>query len=235
MVLAFAIDRGMIAVNPVGAARKPRAGKRYDYLRPEEMARIGLALKTMEAEGVNSCGTAIIRLLLLTGARPSEIEALRWDEVDLPGSCLRLSSSKTGYSVRPLSSEAKAIIQAQPRQLSSPYVFPSARGNGYYSNSKKIWNTARDIAGLPEKVRYHARHAIGTLSLALGQSAPSVAALLGHANPRTTLSTYAHVVDELAHSAAQSIGQLVGDALDGRPREQHSAASTVSVVTRKSP
>ena len=230
MILSFAIDRGVIQVNPVSTARKPKAGKRYEYLRPEEMSRIGDALNSMEAAGVNPCGIAIIRLLLLTGARPSEIETLRWEEVDIHGSCLRLSSSKTGYSARPLSTEAKAIIEAQPRQSGSPYVFPSTRGIGYYTNSKKVWNKARQIANLPNRVRYHARHAVGTLSLALGQSAPAVAAVLGHANPRTTLSTYAHVVDELAHSAAQRIGRFVADALSGQSQAQPPASATTGVV-----
>lgn len=233
MILSFAIDRGVIQVNPVSAARKPKAGKRHDYLRPDEMGRIGDALNKMEAAGVNPCGIAIIRLLLLTGARPSEIESLRWDEVDLPGSCLRLSNSKTGYSARPLSTEAKSILQAQPRRSGSLYVFPSSRGHGYYSNSKKIWNAAREIAGLPEKVRYHARHAVGTLSLAMGQSIPAVAALLGHANPRTTLSTYAHVVDELAHSAARDIGRLVGGALKGEKQMPQSPSDPISDVTQE--
>ena len=197
MIFAYAIDKKIVAVNPVTTAVKPRAGKRQDYLRPEQMAKLGAAFAQLEARGVNRRGIDILRLIILTGARPTEIESLHWAEVEVTGRVLRLRDSKTGFSVRPVSEEAMEIICRQPREANSPFVFPATRGKGHYSGSKKLWNRACADSGLSGVVRYHARHAVGTLSLSAGQSVPSVSALLGHKNPRTTLSTYAHVVDEI--------------------------------------
>src|SRR3546814_3845690 len=44
----------------------------------------------------------IIRQIALTGCRRGEIINLKWCDVDLDGSCLRLSDSKEGKSVRPI-------------------------------------------------------------------------------------------------------------------------------------
>ena len=64
----------------------------------------------------------IIRLLLYTGCRRSEIQNLRWKEVG--DGLLDLSDSKTGPRHVFLNRAARTIIDRQPRS-GSPYVFPS--------------------------------------------------------------------------------------------------------------
>ncbi|HVV27366.1 MAG TPA: tyrosine-type recombinase/integrase [Rhizomicrobium sp.] len=215
LIFGYAIEKRIVSINPVAAARKPPPGKRYDFLSVEEFAAMGKALTELEAEGVNPTGINVLRLLLLTGARPSEIESLRWSEVDQQGRCLRLAHSKTGYSVRPLSPPALDLINAQPRRLKSPFVFPASRGEGHFIGSKKIWEQARERAGLPHRVRYHARHAIASIALSEGIDVASVAAMMGHKGPRTTLAIYAHVIDSRAAQAADSIGAKIAAALNG--------------------
>jgi integrase len=78
LVFGYAVEKGIVTANPVSAARKPRPGKRYDFLSEDEFAAMAEALTALEGEGVNPVGIAVLRLLLLTGARPSEIEKLRW-------------------------------------------------------------------------------------------------------------------------------------------------------------
>ena len=59
------------------------------------MARLTLTIAAAEAAGINKNGLNVIRVLTLTGARKSEIEGLRWSEVDFGHNCLRLANSKT--------------------------------------------------------------------------------------------------------------------------------------------
>ena len=220
IVFGYAVEKRIVAVNPVSAARKPRGGKRFDFLRQEEMTAIGNALAVLEAEGANKSGIAILRLILLTGARPIEIESLRWSEVDTQGRCLRLEKSKTGQSSRPLSVPAIDLLKSVPHVDGSPFVFPATRGDGHFSGSKKLWNKARSKAGLPNRVRYHARHAVASLALSEGHDMASVAALLGHSGPRTTMAVYAHVLDERAHQAANNIGAKIDAAMTTKPASQ---------------
>ncbi|MEW9806426.1 tyrosine-type recombinase/integrase [Mesorhizobium marinum] len=210
----FAIDRGFVKTSPVVGVKKPPPNQRRDFLRVDDITKIASSLDEMESEGMNAAGIAILRLLLITGARPSEIESLRWSEVDLAARCLRLNKTKTGHSVRPISTAAMTVIASQPRIERSPYVFPATRGDGYFVGSKKLWRIAAERAGLSGKVRYHARHSVATLSLAAGADVVSVANILGHANPRTTLSTYSHVTDR-AGEAAEQIGGLIETAMSG--------------------
>jgi integrase len=226
IIFGYAIEKRIVATNPVTAARKPKAGKRYDYLSSIEITALGKALSELEAEGVNSSGVTILRLIILTGARPAEIEGLRWSEIDFQTSSLRLAKSKTGYSSRPLSSAALKLLKESPRRLGTPFVFPATRGNGHFLGSKKIWSQARERAGLPEKVRYHARHAIASLALSEGIDIASVAALMGHKGPRTTLAVYAHVIGDRASSAAESVGAKIDAAMNSDIEvKKHSRAS----------
>ncbi|TDQ83071.1 site-specific recombinase XerD [Dongia mobilis] len=224
IIYGFAIEKRIVAINPVTAARKPKAGKRFDFLRTEEIKELGQALSDMEQEGANGAGITILRLLLITGARPAEIEGLRWEELDLKARCIRVRNSKTGYSVRPLPPSAISILKKQSRVNDSPYVFPATRGDGHFLGSKKLWNEARRRAKLPEKVRYHARHTVASLALSEGHDVASVAAIMGHANPRTTLTVYAHVLDKKATQAADQVGAKIRDALNGGSRRRKKAA-----------
>jgi site-specific recombinase XerD len=112
IIFNYAIERRLVPTNPVTHARKPRAGKRHEFLSAAEFTLIGQALTALEAEGCNPAGIAILRLILLTGARPSEIEGLTWAEIDFDHQCLRLAQSKTGYSVRPLAMAAVNLLSA---------------------------------------------------------------------------------------------------------------------------
>lgn len=69
-----------------------------------------------------------VNLLLLTGARKTEITNLRWDYVDLQHGALLLPDSKTGAKAVPLSSVAIRILSGLPRR--SEWVLPSTRTEG---------------------------------------------------------------------------------------------------------
>ena len=223
IIFSYAVEKRLIQTNPVTNARKPRAGKRHEFLSATEFSQMAQALAELEKEGCNPHGIAILRLILLTGARPGEIEGLRWTEVDMDNKCLRLAQSKTGYSARPLFQTAVDLLSTIERSA-SPYVCPASRGEGHFTGAKKIWNQARLKAGLPGRVRYHARHAMATFAFADGVDAVSVAALMGHKGPRTTLATYAHVINGSAARAAEIVGQRIDAAM--QPSVENAASSS---------
>ena len=83
----------------------------------------------------------IIRLLYCTGCRCSEIRTLRWCEVGT--ATLDLEDSKTGPRKVYLNSEARRIIERQPR-TGSDYVFPSSSDPTLpVSESMQLWFTLR--------------------------------------------------------------------------------------------
>jgi integrase len=77
-LLAFAVKRRMRADNPAHGIDKPQPRKMGRFLTSDEIFRLGAALDAEERETGNPFPPAAIRLLLLTGARRSEIVGLRW-------------------------------------------------------------------------------------------------------------------------------------------------------------
>src|SRR3546814_10817917 len=86
-----------------------------EFLSAADFAKMGQALADLETEGGNPIGIAVLRMTMLTGARPGEIEGLTWAVVDMENKCLRLAQSKTGYSARPLSQAAVSVQEAVPQ------------------------------------------------------------------------------------------------------------------------
>jgi integrase len=71
---------------------------------------------------------ALLRFLLLTGARRGEAGGMTWDEVEDGVWSLPPSRNKTGQPLaRPLSKAARAVLDAQPRIVGVPYVFTAGQ------------------------------------------------------------------------------------------------------------
>ena len=82
---------------------------------------------------------AIIRLLLLTGCRMSEIGGLCWSDKAPIASCSRRRGSRTGAShAVPLTATARAILDARPRRPDRDQVFGrNERGYVGWSSAKR--------------------------------------------------------------------------------------------------
>lgn len=215
-VLSFAKRRGIVAANVVSdAAIRKTDGKCVRFLSLDEMKRLGSALVTLEAEGLNPKVANIVRLWALTGCRRNEIAGLKWVEVDLEGGRLVLDETKTGKSVRPLGATARVLLATIQRSEDSPYVFPAESGNGFYVGTKRLWPKIIARAGLGPEVTPHVlRHSVGSLAASNGESLLIVGAVLGHVNPRSTAG-YAHVAVDPAIEAADRVSIAIGAALAG--------------------
>jgi integrase len=82
---------------------------------------------------------SIVRQIALTGCRRSEIIELRWSDVDLLNSCLRLSETKEGASTRPIGLAVVEFLETQSLRKEGPFVFPGTRGNNAFGNFPKRW------------------------------------------------------------------------------------------------
>src|SRR5260221_13446049 len=77
--------------NPCQGVKKFPEEKRQRYLTPDELRRLGAAFRIAERwHRMSPTVITALKLLLLTGARRSEILKLRWREVDLAKGVLRL-------------------------------------------------------------------------------------------------------------------------------------------------
>lgn len=238
-IFAFAVRHKLRLDNPVRGVARFKDGRSERFLSAAELARLGEAIATAQADGRNRKGLAVIRLLTTTGARKSEIEGLRWDEVDFDRSALRLRDSKTGAKVVAIGAPALAILSAladqakrdhaaaveeakgkgDPVPVASPFVFPAGRGSaGHWVGTVKIWRAVRAAAQLPDVRLHDLRHTYASLAVGAAGGAQSLAVigkLLGHKDVRTT-ARYAHLADDPVRQAADRIATAAAAGLAGQ-------------------
>ena len=197
--------------NPCRHVRKYRMGRRERFLTDAEFRRLGRVLRELEAERrVPVHAVAALRLLMLTGCRRNEILTLRWEDVDLEAKELRLPDSKTGPRVVSLSPAAAEVLAALPRVAGNPWVVPGRKPGARLSDIFKHWCRVRTRAGL-EGVRIHdLRHSFASRALALGESLPVIARLLGHAQVQTT-ARYAHLARDSVKASAARVAASIGE------------------------
>ena len=211
-ILSFALDLGIVDSNPVHGVKRFTEKKQNRFLTEQELVSLGDALRLAFAEGVNPAGIAILKVLIFTGARKGEIEALKWSEVDFDQGFLRLDDSKTGQKIIPLNAGALQTLSEFPKFESLEYVFPSTNGEGYFVGVPKIWRKIRRSAGLSDVRLHDLRHSFASIAVSSGASLPIIGALLGHRDSATT-QRYAHLSDNPVRSASALVNNRITAAL----------------------
>lgn len=214
-MLSWAAERGIIPDNPARGVRAFKGQKLERFLSADEVARLGEAIIALVQQSrLNPKVAAVIRLLLLTGCRKSEILSLQWSFVSFDRQCLDLPDSKTGARVVPLSAAALDVLAAMPREHASPWVFPAERGEGHLTLPYKDWQRVAERADLPGVRLHDLRHSFASAAVAGGASLYLTAKLLGHKQSRTT-ERYAHFADDPVRAAANAIAGRIADSLNG--------------------
>jgi integrase len=213
----WAVEHGLTTANPATGVRVERRASRERFLSVPEVIAMFEALRVQQAAGAIPQNHAdIVRLLILTGARKTEIAALRWSEFDAARRQLVLppertkAGGKNGDRRIHLPTAAVLILGAVKRKPGSPWVFPGARGEGPTTGLQKSWSKVRTAAKL-EGVRIHdLRHSFASLAAADGASLIVIQKALGHADSRTT-QRYAHLAD----AAVADMVERTADSLAG--------------------
>ena len=178
--------------NPCREVKKHPERRRERFLTDVEFSRLGRVMEESLDGGRDSpTAVAVIRLLMLTGCRKSEILTLRWTDVDLEAGALYLADAKSGPRTVQLAPTAARVLEALPRRRDSPWVFPGNDRDGRFSGDglDHIWQTIRARAGL-EDVRLHdLRHSYASRALALGEGLPIIGRLLRHSVSSSQSST----------------------------------------------
>jgi integrase len=221
-VLEFARRKKIIVTNPSREVEKLPDGRQTRFLAIDEIARLGAALRSLEAGGASPAGLAAIRFLLLSGCRRMEALALPLAWVDWGARCIRFQDSKgiraremgSRTDLRPLGGAALAVLQAVPRQVGTPWAFPATRGEGHFVGLPKLLKRARATASLDdETITVHVlRHSFGATAAGMGYSELTIAGLLGHRVAGVT-ARYAHVPDAALLAAADSVATRIAEAL----------------------
>ena len=153
---------------------------------------------------------AAISLLTLTGCRRSEILSLRWSDVAIEESELKLPDTKTGARVVPLPPRAVELLASLPRIVGNPWVIPGRKPGTHLRQIDDAWKIIRARAGLHDFRIHDLRHSYASRALALGEGLPMIAKLLGHAHVETT-ARYAHLARDSAQEAAERVAASIAE------------------------
>jgi integrase len=190
-----------VSRNPTrGIPRKPLNNARERFLSSEEAERL---LKAAYASSNTQLGY-IAELLLLTGARVSELLHAEWRHVDRQRAVWFIPISKTGKSRHvPLSQPALAVIDRLPRFAGCPFLVPNPKTRKPFTNIKRPWQTVRDKAGLPGLRVHDLRHSAASFMINSGFGLYEVGKVLGHTNHASTLR-YSHLTDDTLRAAVEA-------------------------------
>jgi integrase len=139
----WCITEGLLDASPVtGTAKADEGGSRERVLTQEELRQLWHSLG-------DDAFSNIVRLLLLTGQRRNEIGKLQWSEVDLARKKIILPASRVKNGREhcvPLSAQALAIIERQPRRNSSAFLFSDVEGFKNWDAAKQRLDQRLPIA-----------------------------------------------------------------------------------------
>jgi len=165
----------------------------------------------------------------MTGARRSELAALRWTDVDdgmltidsaievirHPGEPRELRDAPTKTAnTRRLTPEPDTLdaIRAlrRERELYGPWMFGVGPDLVPPDHIGWWWTRARKNSGIDMKWRLHdLRHWSATVSIGQGHDVRTVAGRLGHSNPAMKLRVYAHAFAAADQALAAGLGDLL--------------------------
>ena len=139
--------------NPCKDIKRYRRRARERFLSPDEIRRVVEVLNRYDE--TRPFQATVIRLLLLTGCRKSELLTPKWQ--DYREGKLFLRDSKSGPRTVWLSSAAREVLERLSRK--SAWVFPSYWGNlDHLSDITDFWRDVRTEVGLPDVRPHDLRH-----------------------------------------------------------------------------
>jgi integrase len=218
-ILTYAVEAGIIEINPAHGIRKPKDNVRNRRLTEAEYRTLGDILCNAAKNEKYQMTVDIIRQIALTGCRRTEMITLRWIEADTDASCLRLIDSKEGASTRPIGLPVIEYLENRRGDAMGTYVFPGHGDDNAFGSFPNHWEKIFEGTSLADITPHVLRHSFASIANDLGFTEVTIAALVGHAKGSVT-SKYIHTLDTALIMAADTISGYIQGLLDGKEFKQ---------------
>jgi integrase len=193
-----------LPANPAASVESFKEHKRDRFVQPLELVAFEAALnkKTTPVDLRD-----FIRLAIATGARKSNLLAMRWDEIDLDLADWKVPMSKSGSGYH-IALTPVAIRTLEERRgyvaASSPWVFPASSESGCRLNIWKAFKKFLRDNKLPADLRPHdLRRTAGSYLALSGVSLQKIGKALGHKSLAST-EIYARLCEESVAEAREA-------------------------------
>jgi integrase len=215
-ILDFARRYRIVTVNVARDAELPPTANQSRH--PRSLTRDEAAQLLAAASGRRL--EAWLHVMLGTGARPGEVAALTWFDVDFDARTIRVVATKTGGQVRVLrvalpvvkTLQAHRLRQTEERLLMGDLwpsehdalVFRSETGTPLdAANARRFVRSVARDAGIDHLTPYELRHTHASILSDRGAHAEALADRMGHRDSRTTLAYYRHQLTPVIEVGAE--------------------------------
>lgn len=203
-----AIEWGWKGTNPTQGIKKYKEKARDRFILPAELPRLFEALDQEENETVRD----FILMALMTGARRSNLLAMRWDEVDWQSRQWRIPDTKNGEPVTvPLVGRAMSLLENRRKKTNTEWVFPSAESqSGHLTDPKRVWERVRKQSGLADVRIHDIRRTMGSYQAITGSSLQIIGKSLGHKSQHATQIYSRLDLDPVRESLERATNAMMG-------------------------
>ena len=208
-VFGWAITVGLCESNPVIGIKSNKENQRDRFLQSDELPRFFKAL----TDEPNSTIRNYILISLLTGARRSNVLAMRWKDINFERAEWRIEETKNGTpQTVALSPEAVEILQNRKPSDDAVFVFPGSGRAGHLMEPKKGWKRILERAGIEDLRIHDLRRTLGSWQAKTGASLAIIGKSLNHKNQNTT-AIYARLdLDPIRDSVNKATGAMLAAA-----------------------
>ena len=159
-----------------------------------------------------------------TGMRSSEIDGLKWENVDFDRREIKIRSAivdgiegptKTYGSNREIvmSQLVYDALQEQKRYTfgKSDYVFCNSQGKPleHRNVNRRVWTPTLKLLGLKHRRAYQTRHTAATLWLAAGENPEWIAKQMGHSSTEMLFRVYSRYVPDMTRQDGSAMDSLL--------------------------
>ena len=193
---SWALEEGLIAAHPLKGMKRPQPLPRQRCLSEAEFRQVLAA--------AHGPFRVFVWALRQTGARPSELRRLTWDQVRYDRWVIATHKTvrKTGKPrIVHLTAPMQRLVEYLRRRSTSPHVFVNTRGEAWTTNALRLQMARiKTKCGLAKDVcAYLIRHAYGTQAIVNGVDPITVAELMGHQGLDMINKVYVHLGEHQSH------------------------------------
>ena len=210
-LFSYAISRKLFdGKNPAAGIQKFPENSRERFLQADELPRFFQAV----SEEPNETLRDYVLVSLLTGARRSNVLAMKWSEVNLERGEWRIPVTKSGTpQTVTLSPVVIEILHGRRELAESEFVFPGTGSTGHLTEPKKGWKRILERGGIDDLRLHDLRRTLGSWQAKTGASLAIIGKSLHHKSQNTT-AIYARLdldpVRESVNSATNAILEAGG-------------------------
>lgn len=202
--------------NPAKGIERFKERSRDRFIQKEELPRFFTALANEQNTTARDC----ILLCLLTGARRSNVQSMRWKDLELSNGIWTIPDTKAGEKQTvPLVPMAIEVLRNR-EDSEEEWVFPGPGKTGHLVELKNVWARITREADLDDLRLHDLRRTLGSWQAITGASLAVIGKSLGHKSVNTTMIYSRLNQDPVREAMDRAVSAMLASQRDSNSSQQ---------------